>query len=78
MLISNGLRLIFFCLLFLAQPISFHCGRHTFATWALTKGVGIETVSKMLAHSDISMTEKYAKVLKSSVISGFHKLRNSQ
>ena len=58
--------------------LTMHVGRHTFATWALTKGVGIETVSKMLAHSDISMTEKYAKVLKSSVISGFHKLRNSQ
>lgn len=28
MLISNGLRLIFFCLLFLAQPISFHLARH--------------------------------------------------
>ena len=58
--------------------LTMHVGRHTFATWALTKGVGIETVSKMLAHSDISMTEKYAKALKSSVISGFHKLRNSQ
>lgn len=55
--------------------LTMHVGRHTFATWALTKGVGIETVSKMLAHSDISMTEKYAKVLNSSVISGFHKLR---
>lgn len=55
--------------------LTMHCLRHTFATWALTKGVGIETVSKMLAHSDITMTEKYAKVLKSNVISGFHKLR---
>jgi site-specific recombinase XerD len=50
-------------------------GRHTFATWALTKGVGIETVSKMLAHSDISMTEKYAKVLQSGIVAGYDKLR---
>ena len=57
--------------------LTMHVGRHTFATWALTKGVGIETVSKMLAHSDIAMTEKYAKVLNTSVISGFHKLRGA-
>jgi site-specific recombinase XerD len=55
--------------------LTFHMGRHTFATWALTKGVGIETVSKMLAHSDISMTEKYAKVLQSGIVAGYDKLR---
>lgn len=32
MLISNGLRFIFTCPLFLAQPITFHTSRHTFAT----------------------------------------------
>ena len=31
-LISNNLRLIFTCPLFLAQPITFHTSRHTFAT----------------------------------------------
>lgn len=43
--------------------LTMHVGRHTFATWALSKGVGIQVVSKMLSHADISMTEKYAKVL---------------
>ena len=74
-LISNGLRFIFTCPLFLAQPITFHSARHTFATWALTKGVGIETVSKMLAHSNVTMTEKYAQVLQTSVIQGFNRLK---
>lgn len=74
-LISNGLRLIFTCSLSLALPCIFHVGRHTFATWALTKGVGIETVSKMLAHSNVTMTEKYAHVLQTSVIQGFGKLK---
>ena len=74
-LISNGLRLIFTCSLSLALPCIFHVGRHTFATWALTKGVGIETVSKMLAHSNVAMTEKYAQVLQTSVIQGFGKLK---
>lgn len=55
--------------------LTMHVGRHTFATWALTKGVGIETVSKMLAHSNVSMTEKYAQVLQTSVIQGFALLK---
>lgn len=64
MLISNGLRLIFFYLLFLAQPISFHCFRHTFATTiTLTNGVPMETVSKMLGHTNLKTTQIYARVI---------------
>lgn len=55
--------------------LTMHVGRHTFATWALSRGVGIEVVSKMLAHTNVAMTEKYAKVLHTNVISGFDKLR---
>ena len=62
-LISNDLRLIFTCSLLLASPCIFHAGRHTYATEiTLSHGVPLETVSKMLGHSQIETTQIYAKV----------------
>ncbi|MBF9239543.1 site-specific integrase [Hymenobacter sp. BT683] len=43
--------------------ISFHSSRHTFATRALTKGMPIEYVSKLLGHSSIKTTQIYAKIV---------------
>lgn len=57
-------------------PLSVHVGRHTFATWALSSGLNIEVVSKMLAHADIKTTQIYAKVLQQDVTSGFQHLRS--
>ncbi|UYU78688.1 tyrosine-type recombinase/integrase [Bacteroides thetaiotaomicron] len=72
MLISNGLRFIFTCSLFLAQPITFHVARHTFATTVyLCNGGTIEALSKILGHKHISTTQIYAEVTNRMVSSDF-------
>ena len=50
-----------------------HMGRHTFATWMLSNGSKIENVSKMLGHTDIKMTQRYAEVLAKDVYSDYDK-----
>lgn len=65
-LISNDLRFIFTCSLFLALPITFHCLRHTHATMMLTLGVDLYTVSKLLGHTNIQTTQIYAKLVDES------------
>lgn len=48
--------------------LTFHLARHTFATTvALTNGVPIETVSKILGHKKLSTTQIYAKVIERKV-----------
>ena len=44
------------------KSISFHCSRHGFATLALCKGMPIESVSRVLGHTNIKTTQIYAKI----------------
>ncbi len=62
MLNINYLRFNFIPFHLLALPIIFHSSRHSFATLALSKGMPIESVSKILGHTNIVTTQKYAKV----------------
>ena len=67
-LIINVLRLIIVILFFIAFLNITYTARHTFATTTtLSKGVPIETVSKMLGHTNIETTQIYARITNSKI-----------
>lgn len=45
------------------HTMSFHTARHTFATMAVSKGMKITVLQKILGHSSITQTEKYWHLL---------------
>lgn len=56
------------------KRLSYHVARHTFATMALSKGVPVESVSKMLGHTNIQTTQIYARVINKKIESDMLKL----
>lgn len=59
------------------KKLTFHCARHTFATTVtLNNGVPLETLCKMLGHTNISMTQHYAKIQDKKIGEDISALRN--
>lgn len=56
------------------KRITSHIGRHTFAVIALSNGVSIEIVAKILGHKNIRTTQIYASIVDSTVEQSFEKL----
>ena len=45
------------------KHITWHCGRHTFATIILTSGANIKVVSSLLGHSSLQLTDIYVRAV---------------
>src|SRR5579871_5024367 len=49
------------------QDFRFHDLRHTFASWYMMNGGDLYELAKILGHSNIRMTERYAKLGKTHI-----------
>lgn len=58
------------------KHITFHVSRHTCATLFLSKNVPIESVSKMLGHTNIRTTQIYARVTNKKISEDMERLAN--
>ena len=56
------------------EKLHSHMARHTFGTWMLSQGAKIENVSRMMGHTNITQTQRYAKVLAKDVYDDFEKI----
>ena len=49
------------------QDFRFHDLRHTFASWYMMNGGDLYELAKILGHSNIKMTERYAKLARQHI-----------
>jgi site-specific recombinase XerD len=60
----------------ITKELTYQIARHTFATTiTLANGVSIESVSKMLGHTNIKTTQHYAKILDAKVSADMNQLK---
>jgi integrase len=58
------------------KNVTFHVSRHTYATMLLTAGADLYTVSKLLGHTSIRHTQRYAKIVNSLKDDAISKINN--
>jgi integrase len=56
------------------KKISYHCSRHTYATWLLSEDTDIYTVSKLLGHRNLKTTQVYAQLIDKKKIAAANRL----
>ena len=49
------------------KNVTFHVSRHTYATMLLTLGADLYTVSKLLGHTSVRHTQRYAKIISKTI-----------
>ena len=60
------------------KNITFHSARHTFATTiTLSNNVPIETVSKLLGHTNLRTTQIYCRIIESKISNDMEVLRKT-
>lgn len=59
------------------KTITMHTARHTFATYALANGVSMESVAKMLGHTNLQMTRHYARTLDRIVVKELFQIKDN-
>ena len=57
------------------KDLTSHVARHTFATHCLNRDVNIAALARMMGHSSIKTTEKYAKTLRSMIKDEMKKMK---
>ena len=56
------------------ENLSYHMSRHSFGTLMLSAGIPIESISKMMGHTNISSTQIYSKVTDDKIYEDMDKL----
>lgn len=58
----------------ISKKVTTHTARHTFATFLINRGIPLESVAKILGHSNIKQSQHYARLLGKKVIDDMKKL----
>lgn len=58
----------------LKDNLSYHQSRHSFGTLAISAGLSIESIAKMMGHANISTTQSYAQITEQKISEDMDKL----
>lgn len=58
----------------LKENLSYHQSRHSFGTLAISAGLSIESIAKMMGHANISTTQVYAQITEQKISEDMDKL----